>query len=740
MNFESKYYCADIHKGKIRFQTKTEETLIENLRFSYSTCEIYNIRNPLTNPQEIELDHVTDLQPGDSIIVTNNMYGGSALRTFWISATISDVKETCISIDIDLPLHITRRSIGIIVLKRTAYYHTLPIQNLQLQACPGGALFTFDVNSEHFDMCVKIQMIETCPHIDIESKTTYIKNCQLFHQGIVIETPLSLRELHLKNRMLQDLNQKKPSHDVWLWKEGCRIGSPQGEWVIQHVPDIACIEIITSGRGFVWKSITPDHEPQILINLEHYHAQRFRQVKTTKVVFSNEAFTEYNELSAPRYVNGDVVNHKFRMFLGTELPAIPRLMLTPKGFRAAHVWVEHADRTNMKTQRAVYYGNERIMRAEDAIGGFVKYGHPVTKSIFYDNPRRYPRNLVQLPEDDTNEAALDYPGDLNKDPNDYVELSYITNLEFRDFLDELKKLGHEICLHTATPDGKGPPEETHQVVVEIAKRYNSQTWVNHGYTDYYGIRTCMSFEGTNPHSSYCMLKAWNENRIHYFWHAASEDFKPKKKDEIDLSHNSSGSYTPTPLYWRAMTAGIPNNMVTWASNECPLEYFKEEVIDNLIKNRGISIHHHHYPYIEEGVTWADTHFNFLEKDSEQFYVTTKAFNHVLSMMADRKQAGELYLTTIGEIITYWLALENIQIELRMPDGFTLINTGKQDIQGLAFVIRGDKVTCSETPIQSRCVDNGDILAWCDIPAGAKYQFTVHNHCELNELTTLNRVL
>ena len=65
-----------------------------------------------------------------------------------------------------------------------------------------------------------------------------------------------------------------------------------------------------------------------------------------------------------------------------------RLMNNPDGIPASMVWTEHADFSDIRTQRAVMFGSEEIVSADSAISGFVGHGIPVTKSVFYDNPTK----------------------------------------------------------------------------------------------------------------------------------------------------------------------------------------------------------------------------------------------------------------------------------------------------------------------------------------------------------------
>lgn len=50
------------------------------------------------------------------------------------------------------------------------------------------------------------------------------------------------------------------------------------------------------------------------------------------------------------------------------------------------IWTEHADYTDLQTQRAVNFGADTIEHATQARGGFVANKIPVTKSVFFSNP------------------------------------------------------------------------------------------------------------------------------------------------------------------------------------------------------------------------------------------------------------------------------------------------------------------------------------------------------------------
>lgn len=57
-----------------------------------------------------------------------------------------------------------------------------------------------------------------------------------------------------------------------------------------------------------------------------------------------------------------------------------------EGFEAAVIFTEHADWSDIRTHRAVCFGSEDIVSADSAVGGYVYYDVPVTKSVFFNNP------------------------------------------------------------------------------------------------------------------------------------------------------------------------------------------------------------------------------------------------------------------------------------------------------------------------------------------------------------------
>jgi hypothetical protein len=236
------------------------------------------------------------------------------------------------------------------------------------------------------------------------------------------------------------------------------------------------------------------------------------------------------------------------------------------------------------------------------------------------------------------------------------------------------------------------------------------------------IRASLGFEGTLTDSKNNMISVWKECGIKYFWTWTSEDFAPRGRCEINLLHNGSGSFTPTPLYWRHPTS---RDLVIWAANECPLDAFTEEAIDALIAERGVSIHHHYYPYVCDNLY----DYGFVGCDQDGLLIATDKFNDTLRLMARRCDAGELLITTVGKLLDYWMALESVRFHLMPPNRIILENTGASVIEGLTFVVNAIRVSIPGIKFCSRSIDRGDLLVWLDMPAQCSIEVRVFPHNE-----------
>jgi hypothetical protein len=186
----------------------------------------------------------------------------------------------------------------------------------------------------------------------------------------------------------------------------------------------------------------------------------------------------------------------------------------------------------------------------------------------------------------------------------------------------------------------------------------------------------------------------------------------KDKGELDSFLPKKGNSFPTPLFWQHPTR--TKNFYSWAT-----DYVKtfshseqgvqdeEENLNKLISDRGIFINHGYFVrnLYEDGVL-----INSGGKLTANPY-----FDQTLAIMARMHERGDLYITTIRELLDYWVLIENISFDY-MPDGTIYINNlNDKSINGFSLAIEAESVKIDgEIP---KCRRSGDdTVFWFDIPA------------------------
>ena len=693
--FETAHFRLGLDK-QFSIQSPDGAPIIDDLALSYTTCKLYCIRVPLTGDRKIVLDHLDGIEAGDDIIVAASFYGLAAVPSYQFPCKVADKGLDFIVVDRDLPAHITKYSNGLIVLRRSDDYSAAGVGDFAVQVETAGTTISSTLHTPHFDMRINAFARRDSTRIDLSTTTTFLQPVRLFNLSFILQSPQAISEVFLKNRTRREAATHPIRSDIWLWKEGARSKTGEYDWMVLGNPDLASTEILTAGRGNAFKTIRNAAQPTLVLNLLHYSAQHYR--RHVENMTRDYSFSTFEEHSLPSFNRGDAVKHRFALHVGKRLASPPRLSLSAKGFRAVHVWTEHADKTCLDSHRAAYFGDQQATSADSAVGGFAYYRHVVTKSVFFDNPGGV-QNVIAK----------------NGEPVDVGEAtSYKRCKEFASFLDALALQGHEICLHALAPnDVLAHPEN----IAAFYERYRSRTWIDHGMQD---VRAALGWQGFTSFSDYRITGALAASDIGYFWTWSSTDFMPKNKAEINLLHNTKAEFMPTPLYWKHPT--MPDGTVIWASHEASLDGFGDDGLDRLIAERGVSIHQHYYPYLID----EEYDFEFIEVSAGGKYKATKRFNAVLDAMAKRNCEGELLLTTVGEIMNYWLNTEHVDFEM-VPDGFRLRSRLASPVNGLAFYVHARRVSSQDVELRCRTLDSGDLLVWFDMPAKGTIDFSIEEH-------------
>jgi len=512
--------------------------------------------------------------------------------------------------------------------------------------------------------------------------------------------------------------------EYWLNKEGARFGSDERSALIYHNPNISSLQLQTEKK-------------LLFVNLDYYIDHPYGYAP-----FPKRENEKLNDQSKANYNEGYERNNSFSINFGSHPKVTPRLMAVPYGYQASYIFTEHADAGNIKTQRAAYFGSEQVIRASDAIGGFVKYGIPTTKSVFY---------LA---------SGSSKGSGIKEDSSDSLLIK---------FLDQLHSTRlYDICLHT--------PEESNSSRIVLAEaiefmknRYNTISWIDHGFFKGAVNREAFVADGLDPNSVYYAADLWEKFDTRYFWSpqveynrdslhiSLTEEIKKfqfykayvslwknflssrelkemtpfqaikelnrryhNKFESNSLMPGMGDSY-PTPLYWQHPTR--TNNFYSWATDFVQLfvdlspEIVEQEQIqiDNLVKNRGIFISHGYYVRKHDS--------KVIISDEKGKLVVNPYFNEILSSIAQKRDKGELYTTTVRDLLDYWIKLENVTFEYLPGGEIEITNNNDKPIQGLSIAMKTDKVSI-DNKIPSTKKLGEDTIIWFDVNAGEKVRMRI----------------
>ncbi|MFC2071557.1 hypothetical protein ACFLUU_02405 [Chloroflexota bacterium] len=544
----------------------------------------------------------------------------------------------------------------------------------------------------------------TIPRLDIQTRTTYKRDIVVNREALVAMFERHVSEVYKKNAQM---NVEDYQPEYWLNRQGVRFGEGRQAALIYHTPGASSLQIDTERKLlFINLEYSLDH-PHIHIPLQE------------------DAGGRHIDLSSARYNSGDERENHFSIYFGGFPEIIPRIMLVPEGYEAGYVFTEHADSGDIRTHRAVYFGAEDIMSINDAVGGFAGHRIPVTKSVYYANPNK--------------EENLWRYGGLE------VSIRYDPEWpQFLDFLDQLNTTGlYDIGLHTPSPSTSNR-ELLEESIKFMKDRFDTVTWIDHGMSDGVGNRECYVCDSLDPKSENYAADLWEKYNTRYFWNSAIEILAYSQGAEgsvkkslkslrfYDISTilwsrfmtqmsiiQTWGEHVPTPLYWQHPTE--TGNFYSWAtyrhfghhSGKEWNQLHSEDQLGMLMDNWGVYINHC-YPAatVKEYGVWTE---------SGGKIVIDPYFDLFLERMARLDAERKLKVTTIRELLDYWIMGENISF-VYMPNGeIIMYNNNEETISGISLAVRADDVRIDGKKPPSKQVGE-DIIFWFDFPA--KSQVTV----------------
>lgn len=512
-------------------------------------------------------------------------------------------------------------------------------------------------------------------------------NCKVVRQTLVIpfiDSTLTVyrRNLHIDSTLFQP--------EYYLDREGFTIGKGDRSFTLYHP---------TGNYSFRYASLQLDAENRIAyINLEYWRDHpliHYPLCDTIEDYFEDISCADLIVKPGRGLYIGRCIRQNIYVNIGDDIHDLPRLMPVWDGYQSAFIFTEHADWTDLRTHRAVLFGNENITKPEEAVGGFCYFNIPVTKSVFYWNP-----------DNVTNEKTSK---GLFKGPVASIK----TDKEFYKLLKTIKKQGFEICLHS--PEVYTTiPSEFPKAMRFMRRQFDTKSWIDHGYNNGPDKnREDLVCDGLLPDSPQYAAELWKENGVRYLWNAYYEE---NRMESLNFdSHfvqpfDGFGDALPN----RQITT-LPNgdkDFLLW-STPSTLEvnedrewyyYFDSIRLQRLVDNHNVFITHV-YP------AWSDPHRAFWQYNENGTAVAMPGFNFALSQLAHFRDEKKILPTTIEQYLSYYEKLNSI--EYLIIDNKTIQLTNPNEaIKGLTLLCT-KPIVVEGKPIDFRKVDEG-YLVWFDL--------------------------
>lgn len=533
--------------------------------------------------------------------------------------------------------------------------------------------FTFKNDDDYFTTFLEIEYYDADPNVDFRVKM--LSKQDLYIQKLSLLIPFRDNDfiVYRKNMLMDSIDYQNV---YYLDKEGFSLRYDEKQLNLYHPDDVSSIQLD------VEKSLA-------FVNIDYHYdhpLSRYELMDTVDFYVDNSAYFMKKK---------SVITSHFTVSL-TNKTSLPRLMPVMNGYESAIIFTEHADWTDIKTHRATYFGSEEIFDADSAVGGYVFYDVPVTKSVFYNNP------------DSVNNFEIN---SLFPD----LHTTIMTDSSFFDFLSQLSKRGFDICLHT--PEQYTSTQKNLKEALEFMKEnFSSPSWIDHGYNNSLNNnREDLMCDGLDSESEYYVYDLWKENGVMYPFNASYEEMTlfdewffynqllqpyPGFGDAIPLPKVMRLRDYPDILLWA--TASTMDPFSNWAWDY----FFSQFNLDKIVDFRSVFITHCYSPWVtEERGYW--------ETDNGTI-VAKKGFNKALERISNLEKQKLMLPTTIAEYMRYQKQLMNVEYRLDDDGSVRLKNLNQDEIKGLSLIC-DKEIKINEKEYNIRKTKSGDEwIIWFDI--------------------------
>ena len=510
----------------------------------------------------------------------------------------------------------------------------------------------------------------------ITTETKFKEAVKLLRLAFVMPLPEGDITVYRRNQHIDSLNLQ-PYY--YLDREGFTVKNDSLGLAIYHGIGISSLQLDTEHHTACfnidyWRDHPLLHYPMRTDTLDCFEDISYREVKA-----------------------GEVLKGTIPMYWCNpqdwDLPSeLPRIMPVWDGYLSAFIFTEHADWTDLSTHRAVLFGNGQITKSQDAVGGFVYYQIPVTKSVFYGNPDNVTNEQISKGR---------FPGPI---------ASIQADKDYYNLLKSLRKQGFEICLHT--PEQYTTiPSDFAEAMRFMRRKFQTKSWIDHGYNNGpKNNREDMVCDGLLPDSPQYAVTLWKSNGVRYLWNAYYEE-------------NRMGSLMFDGHFvqpYDGFSDALPNRQVTTLPNgdkdfllwstPATLEvnedrewyyYFDDKRLQRLVDHHNVFITHT-YP------AWSDPWRAFWQYDASGTPEAMPGFNFALSQLARYRDEKKILPTTVEQYLSHYEKLHQVDYEILSDDLIALTNHGEA-IEGLTLLCTRP-ILVEDKLIDFRKVDEG-YLVW-----------------------------
>ena len=490
-------------------------------------------------------------------------------------------------------------------------------------------------------------------HQVITLSTKFHHDCLLLRQALVVPFIDSTLTVYRKNQTVDSVLFQP---EYYLDREGFKIGEGERTVISYHQTDISSTQLDASNR------------------IAYFNLDYWRDHPRIHYPLSDTLEDVFEDVSARRVGEGMEWFHLLDLYVGDAISNLPRIMPVPYGYASGIIFTEHADWTDIRTHRAVLFGSEKITKAKDAIGGFVYYGIPVTKSVFYNNPDQV-----------TNEG-------ITQGAFKGLHTTIKTDREFEKLLKQLHRIGFDICLHTPE-QYTTTPDNLKEALDYMQRHFKSTTWIDHGYNNgHEHNREDLVCDGLNRQSESYAAFQWQSHGIKYLWNAYYEENRMEPwcfNNNLVQPYPGFGDALPnrqiTPIagydyfYWSLSPLAVPQNspeILTWStpstleatSDEDWDYYFSEERLQKLVDQHNVHIIHAYPAWVVPGRT-------FWTYNQDSTIVALPGMNRAFERIATLRDEHKLLPMTVKTYLNYYSSLLRVYYKLLDSEHLQIINFG-----------------------------------------------------------------